>query len=156
TGSLIGALLAAGGWLRGIYALDITALLLMALLLWRAPLPGQPRRPTPPLAGPSPGSRTPWLWPLLPRRGGGVGAQVPLAVGAAAFLPTATEAVVERTPEEHRGLAMALFSQCFALSGLLAPLLGGWMLDVQGHGAGLWLVATLALLLGLPLVRALA
>jgi MFS family permease len=85
-----------------------------------------------------------------------VGAQVPLAVGAAAFLPTATEAVVERTPEEHRGLAMALFSQCFALSGLLAPLLGGWMLDVQGHGAGLWLVATLALLLGLPLVRALA
>lgn len=247
TGSLIGALLAAGGWLRGIYALDITALLLMALLLWRAPLPGQPRRPTPPLAGPSPGSRTPWLWPLLPLLGvvvvatavpalmqsalpldlvrGGwrrpplreslgaltiglqlglllllqwplgralarrpvvvglafsllafasgtlllasstlvpwgkwlmVGAQVPLAVGAAAFLPTATEAVVERTPEEHRGLAMALFSQCFALSGLLAPLLGGWMLDVQGHGAGLWLVATLALLLGLPLVRALA
>jgi len=78
-------------------------------------------------------------------------AQLPLAVGAAAFLPTATEAVVELTPEPHRGLAMALFSQCFAISGLTAPLIGGWLLDRQGHGAGLWLATTGALLLGLPL-----
>jgi hypothetical protein len=248
TGSLAGAILAVRGWLRGIYALDISGLLLMAVLLWRAPLPGQPRR-VPASAGATPpglGARTPWLWPLLPLLGvvvlatavpalmqsalpldlvrggwhrpplrdslgaltiglqlglllllqwplgralarrpvvvglafslfafasgtlllassalvpwGGwvmLAAQVPLAVGAAAFLPTATEAVVERTPAPHRGLAMALFSQCFALSGLLAPLLGGWLLDRQGHGAGLWLTTTAALLLGLPLVRAL-
>ncbi|MEB3325441.1 MAG: MFS transporter, partial [Cyanobacteriota bacterium] len=210
-GSLIGALLASRGWLRGIYALDISGLAVMAALLWRAPLPGQPRRAPAPARpdGPLAMATAPWLPPLLPllgvvvlatavpalmqsalpldlvrgglrrpplqeslgaltiglqlallvllqwplgralaRRpvavglgvsliafacgtlllaasalvpwGGGLllAAQLPLAVGAAAFLPTATEAVVEITPEPHRGLAMALFSQCFALSGL--------------------------------------
>ena len=244
TGSLAGALLASRGWLRGIYALDISALFVMALLLWRSPLPGQTRPLPTRLGGPPPAARMPWLLPLLPLLGvvvlatavpalmqsalpldlvrggwrrpplqeglgaltiglqlalllllqwpvgralarrpvarglvfsllafatgtlllaasaavswGGwvmVAAQLPLAVGAAAFLPTATEAVVEVTPVRHRGLAMALFSQCFALSGLTAPLLGGWLLDRQGHGAGLWLVICAGLLLGLPLAR---
>jgi MFS family permease len=80
-----------------------------------------------------------------------VAAQFPLAIGAAAFLPTATEAVVELTPLLHRGLALALFSQCFALSGLTAPLVGGWLLDRQGHGMGLWLATSGVLVLGLPL-----
>ncbi|MFN9630992.1 MAG: MFS transporter [Cyanobacteriota bacterium] len=241
TGSLAGALLAAHGWLRGIYALDMTALVLMALLLCRAPLPAQPRRGGRTVTGLPRGSAS-WLLPLLPllglvvmatavpalmqsalpldlvrgglrrpplreslgavtiglqlgvlllvqwplgralaRRPVAVGlafslvafacgtlllaasatvtwgwwlllaAQVPLAVGAAAFLPTATEAVVELTPVLHRGLALALFSQCFALSGLTAPLVGGWLLDRQGHGVGLWLATTGALILGLPL-----
>jgi predicted MFS family arabinose efflux permease len=245
-GSLTGALLAARGWLRGIYVLDLGGLTLMALLLWRAPLPSQPRRERPRLESDGSEGQTltwpHWLLPLLPLlavvvlatavpalmqsalpldlvRGGlrrlplkeGLGAltiglqlglllllqwpmgralarlpvavglafsliasasgtlllagsalvpwggwllvaaQLPLAVGAAAFLPTATEAVVELTAEPHRGLAMALFSQCFAISGLAAPLMGGWVLDRQGHGAGLWLATTGALLLGLPL-----
>ena len=246
-GSLAGALLAARGWLRGIYALDLTCLALMAVLLWRFPLPSQPPRgPSSLVAARLRGGR-PWLLPLLPLlavvvlatavpalmqsalpmdlvRGGLrrpplqeslgaltiglqlglllllqwplgrtlarrpvevglslsliafafgtlllavsalvpwggwllVGAQVPLALGAAAFLPTATEAVVELTPVVHRGLAMALLSQCFALSGLLAPLVGGWSLDHQGHGVGLWLGLTVLLLLGLPLVWRLA
>jgi MFS family permease len=246
-GSLVGALLAARGWLRGIYALDISGLTLIALLLWRAPLPGQPRRVPPSRPGGSAAMAPPWLLPLLPllgvvvlatavpalmqsalpldlvrgglrrpplqeslgaltiglqlallvllqwplgrtlaRRpvavglgfsllafacgtlllaasalvpwGGGLmlAAQLPLAVGAAAFLPTATEAVVEITPAAHRGLALALFSQCFALSGLMAPLLAGWLLDRQGHGVGLWLSTTAGLLLALPLTRRLA
>jgi MFS family permease len=50
-------------------------------------------------------------------------------------------------------MAMALFSQCFALSALMAPLLAGWLLDAQGHGAGLWLVMAVVCLLGFPLVR---
>ena len=198
-GSLAGALLAARGWLRGIYALDISALILMALLLWRAPLPRQPRRPSPRHGGPPETAGPSWLLPLLPllvvvvmatavpalmqsalpldlvrgglrrpplqeslgamtiglqlvlllllqwplgralaRRPVAVGlafsllafaggtlllaasavvpwgiwllvaAQLPLAVGAAAFLPTSTEAVVAVTPMPHRGLALAL------------------------------------------------
>lgn len=242
-GSLAGALLAARGWLRGIYALDISALTLMALLLWRAPLPRQPRRPSPRHGGPPETAGPSWLLPLLPllvvvvmatavpalmqsalpldlvrgglrrpplqeslgamtiglqlvlllllqwplgralaRRPVAVGlafsllafaggtlllaasavvpwgiwllvaAQLPLAVGAAAFLPTSTEAVVAVTPMPHRGLALALYSQCFALSGLTAPLLGGWLLDRQGHGVGLWLATSAVLLSGLALV----
>jgi MFS family permease len=82
-------------------------------------------------------------------------AQLPLALGIACFLPTATEAVVERSPIEHQGLALALLSQCFAISGFGAPLLAGRLLDGQGHGAGLWLLMALACLGGLALVRGL-
>jgi len=80
-------------------------------------------------------------------------AQLPLALGEAAFLPTATEAVVELSPTEHQGLAMALFSQCFAISALVAPLLAGLLLDLQGHGVGLWLLMALVCGISLPLVR---
>jgi MFS family permease len=80
-----------------------------------------------------------------------------LALGQAAFLPTSTEAVVELSPEGHGGLAMALFSQCFALSAFGAPLLAGVLLDGQGHGLVLWLlmaaVCGLCLLLIGPIRR---
>ncbi len=79
-------------------------------------------------------------------------ALLPVALGEAAFLPIATEAVVELTPTDHQGLAMALFSQCFALSSFAAPLLAGWFLDHHHHGLWLWLATALACLLGLPLV----
>lgn len=79
-------------------------------------------------------------------------AQVPLALGEAAFLPTATEAVVELSPSHRQGLAMALFSQCFALSAFAAPLVAGRLLDRQGHGVGLWLGMAALSLLGLPLL----
>jgi len=79
-------------------------------------------------------------------------AQLPLALGVAAFLPTATEAVVELSPLHRQGLAMALFSQCFALSAFSAPLVAGRLLDSQGHGVGLWLGMAALSLLGLPLV----
>lgn len=80
-------------------------------------------------------------------------AQLPLALGMAAFLPTATEAVIQLSPAEHRGMAMALFSQCFALSALLAPPLAGLALDQQRHGGGFWILLTLLCLAGFNLSR---
>lgn len=80
-------------------------------------------------------------------------AQVPLALGQAAFLPIATEAVVELTPLEHQGLALALFSQCFAVSALVAPLLAGEVLERQGHGTALWLAMALGCGMGLLVTR---
>nr|WP_186593833.1 MFS transporter [Synechococcus sp. RS9909] len=89
---------------------------------------------------------------------GGVGlivlAVLPMAFAEAAFLPTAAEAMVEETPLQHRGLAMALFSQCFAISATGAPLLAGVLLDGQGHGLVLWLLMALVCLLVLPLLQA--
>ncbi len=242
TGALLGAGLAWGGWLRGIYAVDIACMLALLMVLLRRALPDP--RPRQRLAHPSPWPQ--WLPPLLPllalsvlatampalmqsalpldlvrgsllrralpdslgaltiglqlglllllqwpvgqalaRRPVTTGlnlsllcfaagnlllaasafseqgllvlllAQLPLALGVAAFLPTATEAVVELSPIEHQGLAMALLSQCFAISGFGAPLLAGRLLDGQGHGAGLWLLMALACLGGLLLVRGL-
>ena len=80
-------------------------------------------------------------------------ALLPMALAQAAFLPTATEAVIEETPMEHRGLAMALFSQCFALSAIAAPLLAGTLLDLQGHGLLLWVVMAGACLIMLPTLQ---
>jgi predicted MFS family arabinose efflux permease len=89
---------------------------------------------------------------------GGVGlivlAVLPMAFAEAAFLPTAAEAMVEETPLQHRGLAMALFSQCFAISATGAPLLAGALLDHQGHGLLLWLLMAVVCLLVLPLLQA--
>jgi MFS family permease len=244
-GTLTGALLAQAGLLRGIYLVDMAAVLLLAGLIWRHPLPRAPRAvPRPPEE-----ARQPvwgWLRPLLPLlmlsvvataipvlmqvalpldlvRGGlerdaqpeaisalliglqlglllllqwpvgqalarrpvaqglGIGlvcfslgtgllalsalseaglgvvllALFPLALGEAAFLPIATEAVVELTPSGHGGLAMALFSQCFALSALVAPVVTGVLLDSQRHGVVLWLLTSLscaACLLLLPAI----
>ena len=230
-GTLSGAVLAQAGLLRGIYLVDMAAVLALAALIWRRPLPRPPRSaPMPPGQGPPLG----WLRPLLPMlllsvvataipvlmqvalpldlvRGGlergaqpeaisalliglqlgllvllqwpvgralarrpvaqglglslvcfcvgtgllalsalteaGIGvvivALVPLALGEAAFLPIATEAVVELTPVGHGGLAMALFSQCFAVSALVAPLVTGVLLDSQRNGLALWLLTAL-------------
>lgn len=240
SGALLGALLASSHWLRGIYVLDMTCLVVMALLLLLRPLPNPHRAAT----GHRPAPWGQWLRPLLPLlaitllatalpalmqsalpldlvRGGlerqplpqnigalliglqlgllvllqwpvgqalarrpvatGLGlslcsfalgtallagsallsqgvvlvmlAQLPLALGQAAFLPIATEAVIEVTPPEHQGLAMALFSQCFALSAFTAPLLAGRALDSHGHGSVLWLAMSGLCLAGLGLVN---
>ena len=239
-GALIGALLAALGWLRGIYLVDISCVLTVLVVVLRWPLPAASSVHASAPEG-LPAGR--WLPPLLPLlavtviataipalmqgalpldlvRGGlqrpplpealgaltvglqlgllllfqwpvgqalakrpvttglslslicfalGCGllalsaltplglpvlllAQLPVALGQAAFLPTATEAVVELSPLHRQGLAMALFSQCFAISAFSAPLAAGRLLDSQGHGVGLWLGTALLSLLALPLV----
>jgi MFS family permease len=81
-------------------------------------------------------------------------AMLPIAFGEAAFLPTAAEAMVEETPLQHRGLAMALFSQCFAISATGAPLMAGFLLDRQGHGLLLWVLMASVCLLMVPLLKA--
>ncbi|WP_320668075.1 MFS transporter [Prochlorococcus sp. MIT 1307] len=79
--------------------------------------------------------------------------QLPLAFALAAFLPTATEAVIQTPPIDHRGIAMALFSQCFAISALIAPILSGLIIDMQGNGILVWLTMSIACLIMLPLTK---
>ena len=243
-GALLGSLLASRGLLRGIYLVDLSCLVVMALLLWRRRLPAAARRQAGGNGEERGGGWQSWLPPLLPVlaitllatalpalmqsalpldlvRGGlqraampeslgalligvqlglllllqwpvgqalarrpvatGLGlslvcfaagtaalafsslshqgvwlvlaAQLPLALGEAAFLPVATEAVIELTPPQHQGLAMALFSQCFAISALLAPPLAGLALDQQRHGGGFWILLTLLCLAGFSLCK---
>ncbi len=79
--------------------------------------------------------------------------QVPLAVALAAFLPTATEAITQVPPKEHRGIAMAMYSQCFAVSAFIAPTFAGWILDKHGNGVFLWLLMSAACIIMLPTVQ---
>ena len=83
-----------------------------------------------------------------------VAALIVIAFAQAAFLPTATEAVIEETPPEHRGLGMALFSQCFAISAIGAPLAAGALLDLNGNGILVWIGMACLCLAMLPLLRA--
>ncbi len=81
-------------------------------------------------------------------------AQIPLALAIAAFLPTATEAVIQIAPINKRGLAMALFSQCFAISSFLAPIFAGRIMDIQGHGSTLWILMSISCITMLPILKA--
>ena len=67
-------------------------------------------------------------------------AQLPLAIALAAFLPTATESIIQESSLDKRGLALAMFSQCFAISAFVAPLIAGQMIDKQGNGVMLWTI----------------
>ncbi len=80
-------------------------------------------------------------------------ATAPMAIGLAAFLPTATQAVIEKTPYQHRGLGMALFSQCFGLSACLVPLLSGLAIDKSGNGFLLWMTVSCICLCIIPITR---
>ena len=80
-------------------------------------------------------------------------AQFPLAFALSAFLPTATEAVIKISPIENRGIAMAMFSQCFAISALIAPFLAGIAMDFHGTAMNIWLTMSLACFAMLPLTK---
>ena len=68
-------------------------------------------------------------------------------------MPRDTGAGVGLTPVKHRGLAVALVSQGFAISAFGGPRIAGLALDTQRHGAGLWLAVALVCLAALPLAR---
>lgn len=80
-------------------------------------------------------------------------AQVPLAFALAAFLPTATEAVIKETPIGKKGIAMAIFSQCFAVSAFIAPLIAGKVIDAQGHAMLLWLIMSASSFSMIPILN---
>ena len=48
---------------------------------------------------------------------------------------------------------MALFSQCFAMRAVVAPVIGGRLLDQQGHGLVLWTLMAFICLAGVPMIR---
>ena len=50
---------------------------------------------------------------------------------------------------------MALFSQCFAISAIVAPLAGGALLDLQKNGLLLWLLMSGACVIVIPTLRSL-
>ena len=80
-------------------------------------------------------------------------AQLFLAIALASFLPTATESIIQISPLDKRGIAMALFSQCFAISGLIAPVFAGRVIDLQGNGMLIWITMSLTSLALIPLIK---
>ncbi len=79
--------------------------------------------------------------------------QIPFSFGLAAFLPTATQAVLDTTPKWKRGIGMALFSQCFALTALISPLIAGNYLDFHQNAFGLWLIMGVVCFMSIPILK---
>ncbi len=77
---------------------------------------------------------------------------IPVSIGLASFLPTATEAIVQISPSNYRGITMAIYSQCFGLSALIAPWSSGIVIDKYGNGLLLWLVTSICCLTLLPVI----
>ncbi len=80
-------------------------------------------------------------------------AQVPISLAIAAFLPSATEIIIKKSPYQVRGMAMAFFSQSFAITSLLAPLLAGLILDRTGTAVLIWLITSGICLASIPVIR---
>ncbi|KGG12205.1 putative multidrug efflux transporter [Prochlorococcus sp. MIT 0601] len=77
---------------------------------------------------------------------------VPISIGLASFLPTATEVIVQISPINYRGLSMAIYSQCFGLSAIFAPWLAGLLIDTNGNALLLWLITSILCIFALPLI----
>ena len=79
--------------------------------------------------------------------------QIPLSIGLAAFLPTATESIIQKTPHFKRGLGMALLSQCFAVSAVFAPIFAGRLMDMHGNALFLWWTISICCFLSIIIIN---
>ncbi|ABX09077.1 MFS transporter [Prochlorococcus marinus] len=78
---------------------------------------------------------------------------IAVSIGLASFLPTATEAIVQISPERYRGITMAVYSQCFGISALLAPLIAGIIIDTNGNAVLLWSLTSFCCIAVTPLIQ---
>ena len=61
------------------------------------------------------------------------------SLGISSFLPTSSDIVFKIAPNNQKGLALALLSQCFALGYFSGPLISGRVLDIYGNASLIWL-----------------
>tara|TARA_Y100001968_G_scaffold333661_1_gene398140 strand:+ start:74866 stop:76122 length:1257 start_codon:yes stop_codon:yes gene_type:complete len=76
-----------------------------------------------------------------------------IAIGLTSFLPTATEAIVKLSNHSNKGITMAMFSQCFGISSIIAPITAGKLIDYYGNGIILWISMSIIAILLFPLVN---
>ena len=75
---------------------------------------------------------------------------IPISIGIALFLPTATEAIVQVSPTNKLGLSMAIYSQCFGVSFLCVPIIAGNVFDSYGNAIPIWLLTSICCLIVYP------
>ncbi len=78
---------------------------------------------------------------------------VPVSIGIAIFLPTATEAIVQVSPSKKLGLSMAIYSQCFGISFLFVPIIAGKLFDLYNNAILIWLITSVCCILVYPLTN---
>ena len=76
-----------------------------------------------------------------------------VALGLTAFLPIATEAIIQSSNISNRGIAMAMFSQCFGISAIIAPISAGILIDNKGEAFLLWVILGLISITLIPITN---
>ena len=61
------------------------------------------------------------------------------SLGISSFLPTSSDIVFKIAPNNKKGLALALLSQCFALGYFSGPFISGRILDIYSNASLIWL-----------------
>ncbi len=78
---------------------------------------------------------------------------VPLTIAICIFLPSATDAIIKSSPIEYHGSAIAMFSQCFGISALTIPWIGGKLIDNFESAFQLWLIVSIICILLIPVCK---
>ncbi len=80
----------------------------------------------------------------------GISAVLLSAIATVAYNPSASALIVDLAPESLRGIYFAINSQCWAIGYLIAPPLGGWVLD-QGdrYVHNYWLILAVSVSVGM-------
>ncbi len=75
---------------------------------------------------------------------------IPITLSLCIFLPSASDAIIKCSPTKHQGTAIALYSQCFAISALTAPWMAGKLIDNFDTAFQLWLIISLICIILVP------
>ena len=78
---------------------------------------------------------------------------IPITIGICIFLPSASDAIIKSSPIQHRGSAIALYSQCFGVSSLTIPLIAGRLIDKYNTALQLWLIVSFFCLFLIPICK---
>ena len=69
-----------------------------------------------------------------------IAAFIPITIALCIFLPSASDSIINSSPVNYRGSAIALYSQCFGISSLTIPWLAGKLIDNYDTAFQLWII----------------
>jgi len=78
---------------------------------------------------------------------------IPLTISICIFLPSASDAIIKSSPINHRGSAIALYSQCFGVSALTVPWMAGKLIDFYGTAFQIWIIVSIFCISLIPICK---
>ena len=68
-------------------------------------------------------------------------------IGTSSFLPTSSDIVFRIAPNNKKGFALAILSQCFAIGYFIGPIASGKILDYFGNASIIWITISISCLI---------
>ena len=78
---------------------------------------------------------------------------IPITIALCIFLPSASDAIINSSPVQYRGSAIALYSQCFGISALTIPWMAGKLIDHYNSVFQVWLIISLICIFLIPICK---